>query len=263
MDYKKVITPDALRWVAHGRADKLITVEVGPDPIATLRSIKWANRPQSVYDQAEVARANLNLDPRYCLGRSAVCAAVIEKYFPTTTVAALEVMQDMLRNLMVQDLPSHSMDESYVQELLSYEEPHFALLLGVYQYDPLESFFEQSVRIEHKQVRVLPIWKAIAAAVLVSYASFEISPSARLEVLLHAERVCPELLLIQENKVEPLIALGQTSEALRILEHVLQERPHARCMFVLWGLTQELRYYNMLVRKYGLTAFQLIAKEIS
>ena len=213
------------------------------NPREALSSLQWEITAHGT--QSEIAQANAALAPSYCLGRIALCAAYLERYFPLERVEYAEVLEDALRNLHLHSIPQ-SPSNDYLQELLLYEEPHCLLLIGGIQFDPLLN--QLRLPVEHPRIESYPVWDGIASAWLVARSTLESDPIRKLEMLQQAYALCPGTTLVAENMCGAYLLLGMEKEAQGALAYAIQKRPVARSLFCahllgdqrgLKGLTEE------------------------
>ncbi len=227
--------------------------QVKDTPLETLKTIKFQIPVGSkVFNQQEICHQNLILDSQGCLGRVALAATIMEKHFPSTSLAFGEVWEDYLRSLMLetlQDDPSLKNDVSFMEELLLYEEPHAVLVVDGKQFDPLSLAFGQD--IQHPRIQSFPLWEAIASSIMVSEAQLEKNPAERLKILESAEKLCPGLLMVIENMAEPLELLERNEEVIRKVEWILEKRPNARGFYVACLLTSDPLYCEEIKRIYN------------
>jgi len=219
-------------------------------PMETLKTVNFGVSAISLqYSQEEFVKLNLSVDRRSCLGRAAQAAAIVEKHFPSAKVQLGEVRKNYLAGLMIQILheePLKSLDPSFMQELLMYEEPHLVVVVDGQQFEPLS--IQLGCDIVHPEVATFPIWEGVASAVTVSESHTETNPRKKLDLLWEAEEMCPSMSLVQENICGPMAELGL--DTVGVVDECLRRRPCARTLFVLAVLTGEEKYYEQLARKY-------------
>ena len=214
----------------------------------------------TAYDQAEVAKQAALLDHRNCLGRLASIAHLFEQRFPDTTITYGEVTSDHLRELLLANVMSWQHDESYLHEILMYEEPHGIPVMDDCQYEPLSVVAGWDIK--HPGINQLPLWESIAAAWQVSVANLQTDPRRTLGMLLLAKALQPSLLLVDQNLAATLYVLGYTADAIRISRECFEKRPTARTAFFLHCLTSEPCWRDWMDRTYGLGMFNLIGREV-
>jgi len=215
---------------------------------ATLASFPWKKFIGSqISDQAELSRLNLELDPKGCLGRVALCFAIIEKHFPAEfeRFEYGEVTVDWFWLKLMKQWKDHydpaltPLPEGWVDELLMYEEPHGVVVgKGGYQFDPL-SVLMVGQQVWHPGAFTYEPWPAITSAMFVSQSLLAQNPLEKLRLLREAESACPGTCLVKQNRVLPLTMIGCNVEAAGILRNLASVRPSARLFFVLETLFGE------------------------
>lgn len=215
-------------------------------PLNTLFSLNWEDLCDGDFGQGDMARMNLGLDPRSCLGRSALAVTIIERFFPEAEVKCAEVAQDMFRELLLQQWGKiyntrNWPPDSWLEELLMYEEPHSIVMVDGKQFDPLFCVYAQRANCSvenlfHPGVIEFPAWEEIAAARMVSEAWLEPNPETKLEVLRAANEICPRTIIVRQNIVQPLLSTGRDEdflEAWKITRALCDESPNVRGLMVL------------------------------
>lgn len=236
----------------------LITVMSG-NPFQTLRKIDWDIPVDMEINQEIIARFNIELDKKSCLGRVAQSAAIIERYFPDCRLSYAEVLEDSLRNMMFDVLKKEGARESILKDILLYEEPHAVILINESQYDPISNVL--GVNIRHPKIKIFSLWKGICSSWLVSKAFLHPNPSARLVILEQAQLLCPGTTLVAENKVGVFVMLDKVERAIFELEGLLEKRPTARTLFSLYLLTKNKTYYRKIKKIYSPLMIGILKRE--
>lgn len=232
-------------------------LQVSLDPIQSLQALRWKIPAQGT--QIAVTEANLRLEPTYCLGRVALGAAYLERYFPTTRIEYAEVLTDALANILKRTL-SHSVTEDKLRELLQYEEPHCVLLIDGTQFDPLS--IEVGFPIEHPRVAPYPIWEGVASGWLVAKSLSEPNADVRIKFLQEAEAMCPNTTLVAENKCAAYLSLNRYDEAETELKKAITKRPTARSLFCAY-LLGDSTAHRRLVQEYSVEMVSLLRREVA
>ncbi len=251
-----MITEDLMREMAT--ANLLRIVPVSKDPIEALYGINWTAGDTSM-DQMDIAKANIWLEPIYCLGRLALAAIFMEKYFPAVEISSAEVLEDYLANFMASIMSDPPLP-SELHELLMYEEPHSVLAFkdGT-QFDPLSVGL--GMDIQHPRIESYPIWKQIGSSWLCSQALLEQNRHAKLELLEQAEEFCPNTTLVAENKAGAYMLLGDVDRAIQELDKAIERRPVARSLFGSYLLGNQ-NSYRLLTDKYPPLLVELLKQEV-
>lgn len=218
-------------------------------------------------NEYELAQMNLELDPRGCFGRIAICFALIERHFADQfqRFAFGEVRKDWFwMNLMHQWTTRYahapdSLPSDWIAELLTYEAPHGIVMDASYQYDPLSAMVKGRA-VRHPETAPYPPWPALTASLLVSKAILASDPYEKLRLLDSAEATCPNMLLVKQNRLEPLILLERQMDVADLLHVLLSRRPTARAFFLSEALFE--RKYDECVEIYGDKLWNLIKTEL-
>ena len=185
----------------------------------TLSSVSWTKLCTGSYSQHDLAEMNLELDPRSCLGRLALMVYLVERYFPSlmSLVRCAEVRRDFFRQLMLKQWgPTYDSGrlppESWLMELLMYEDPHSIMSVGGRQCDPLFYAYAEVDGLPvggmaHPSVHEFSPWEAIVAFQMVAEASLLTDPVQAVAILREAEKVCPGTCLVRQNIVGQLVLL--------------------------------------------------------
>jgi hypothetical protein len=234
------------------------------EPIELLRRTRW-NIPGSesgAISQEQIARWNQELDERSCLGRLAKAAVLIGQNFPDSSIMAANVMEDFLRNIMLEMIGKENHPPlSMLEEILLYEEPHAVIQVDGAQFDPISKFMLAD--IVHPKVELHPIWEHITCSLLVSKSNLTENPLEKMNILDQADEICPDTTLVMENKIFPLMLLGKSDEAIRLMLKVVKRRPTARALFVISELTGDAQYRQRLMREYPSGIIEILLEEVS
>jgi hypothetical protein len=227
----------ALEWLATYRTRYIVE----NTPIKTLRTFHWGDLIKGEYDQEQMTKFCLSLDPRGCLGRVALCLAICEQHFAGSewTFRYGEVRNDFFRGiLMDQWQTEYSVgqtvpDDSWFTELLMYDEPHAIIVVNdTDQFDPL-SMAVPDFEVHHGDVVLFNGWNAVACSMAISQAITEKDPARRLAALEAADTLCPGTSQLKEAKVHAFVELGMLSEAETTLRELVFTRPTAKVFWIL------------------------------
>lgn len=231
----------------------VLQYEVGKTALETLKMIKF-NIPVgcNLFTQREIAEQNIVLDQVSCLGRVAQSVAIVEKHHSGCNIEVAEVLEDYFQSIMMRELANDSKksyDDTFIQELLLYEEPHSVLVVNGVQFDPISVMFDAD-DIVHAKIMSNSSWKSICACVLVAQSHLVDSVQSKMDILVEAERLCPGLLVVAENMIGAHIMLGDVDEAMKMLNQLLTTRTSARTLYCIYLLTNDTNYRDKLVDTY-------------
>ncbi len=235
------------------------------DPISFLYAQEWNIPNGSAFPEDEMARMNVRLDDRGCFGRAVKAAVLVEKYFPGEQLMYGEVLEDLLRAMLLQDItPANWHDDTYIAEILQYENPHAIIVCGSKQFDPLFLSLDATpARCRHPRIAEHDIWNGLYATYLTSYANIVDSEKGSVEsisILRIAEKMCPSLILTQELIASRLGMLQLFHESIPILEEVAKKRTDAKILFILWMLTEKPYYRDQIVTLYDKQMLNFLTK---
>lgn len=225
-------------------------------PLETLRNIVW-DIPEGDIPQEKLIKWNLKLDTRSCLGRSAVCILIIEKFFPDHKVMVAEVLGSGLTEYMLQIPMSQKTNEDMITTLL-FEEPQIIITVNGVQYDPLSN---QVTWLKHPKIQEFPAWEAIRAWYLSSKCLALKNYYYQINQLLKIKRICP-MSFVNEKLILAYFSTRNTTRAIKMAVKLIEIKPSARLYFVLYLVTRELKYKDMLEKNYGELMFNVICKSI-
>lgn len=215
------------------------------------------------FSQHEIAGFNDELDLSSCLGKLAIFAVIMEKYYPSHKLRFGEVRNDWFRNRMLEILkesPRMKYDTSFMQEILLYEEPHGILFINDKQFEPLSYYMNE--QIIHPGVQEFSLWEAISSSRLVSRANLTRNLAQRLSILEEAEHICPETSLVAENMVGAYIDADRYNDAIAKALWCHAKRPGARTLLVLYYLTESDVYLEELNEIYTDQMIYILKGEI-
>lgn len=221
--------------IAINQANSMDRPMMGDNLKQALGRLKWSISIGSE-SQEVIGQCNMRLDPKYCLGRTAVTGAWIEKNFPEEEIFYGEVTEDFFANILL-GTKKYRYEDSFLEEVLMYEEPHGVVAFkdGTH-YEPIVSALDYEVVGDYHVTNNHPFWDGVVASYLVSFAlQFPAESSIRLAILELAYKICP-LVVVQENLAGYYIAIGDFETAKQILRRVIALRPHFRSIAVLYLL---------------------------
>ena len=240
------------------------TCQPKTDLIHFLYSLSWNMPSGPAFSQKEMSQMNLDFDERGCLGRAIKAAVLAEKYFPHETIFYGEVLEDFFRNLMITNArPQNWQDESYLEEIIQYEEPHAVIMWGDYQFDALFKLIHPyPENLKHPKVGKREVWPALYSSYLISHANSALEVyknTGNLEeyrrVIQEAKNACPELSLVQEHQAILFFLLDRLDEAQKIAVKISEQRKDAKTLFFLWTITQDQFYQRKIAAEYGPNMF--------
>lgn len=242
----------------------------GVDPTRFLYSLDWSYPQGPAFNEAELSEMNISLDLRSCFGRAVKAAVIASTFFPEKRFYSGEVLNDFFRIYLLQmatEQPSKWSDETFILDLLQYENPHIILVDEEgNQFDPLFKVFGPTGQnLRHPEIQKLGLWEALYAAYLISAANssrFNRNDLASYKNLLElAQKACDGLLLTEENlaSMEDLFKVGVGQVVKRLLK-VSEDKKDARILFNLFLLTNDDVYKNEIVRQYDKRMFEFLTK---
>jgi hypothetical protein len=243
---KKHITPGIALEIARAQLQRLSgTFQAKATVLETLTAFPWQQYSTTSFDQQELSRLNLELDPRTCLGKVALCFAIAEQARTSGAERGYrygEVREDAFRNILLaqwrNEYSGHAgpPPDGWLKELLMYDEPHGVPVFNGQQFDPL-FVVTGNLKMNHPRIVTSPPWFAVASAMTVAQALQESDMSARLDALDAAELLCPNTVLVKENRLLPLVELNYHSDARRIVRELIEIRPTAAIFNLFEALT--------------------------
>jgi len=233
-----------------------VNYKVLSGPLETLKTVDLPFQLADTVNQEEIAKENLVLGLKSCLGQIAVCGAIMEKHFPKEKIALGEVWEDFFANIMAKKFRQNrdsQYDPSFMREWLMYEEPHVILVINGKQFEPLSKFM--GLDVEHPRVQAFPFWEGVAVSRLASVSNCEKDHEERLRLLDLAEEICPGMTLIRENRVQSLVELGMIKEAVECLKWSVERRPNARKLWAICHFMEKIgedssKYLRAFLERY-------------
>jgi hypothetical protein len=247
-----------VRNLAYSKIKKLPKPNTD-NPIEALKNLDWSvpNNEVSV-DQDELVRLNLELDPNYCFGRLAAAAAFVELWFPKAKLQFGEVLEDVLRNIMLDDL-ALPIVESELKELLMYEDPHAVLVIDGMQFDPV--LVKLDLDIRHPKLGLHPIWEGLTVTWLTQKARMANSLDETMGMLRQAEALCPGTSIVTSYFAELEAKHGTNERAIELLAKANELRLTARGLFVAAALGDE-DSFKKFHQIYHPALFRILAEEV-
>ncbi|MBP6904427.1 MAG: hypothetical protein KBB91_00015 [Candidatus Pacebacteria bacterium] len=235
------------------------------DPISFLYSLSW-NIPNGVaFSEEKVAEMNIGFDDAGCFGRALKAAVLCEQFFPTHTMYAGEVCEDLLRSMILEQACAEKWnDETYIAELLQYESPHIVIVDEQgRQFDPI--FAELSAvptQLSHPSVGKLDLWKGLYCSYLVSQAlSYRTSNVRTYQTILEeAFSVYPEMILVKENLASMYCLIGQYEKSIHYAKEASQKRKDAKILMFLYMMTDDEVYKTEIIEQYDKQMFHFLTK---
>lgn len=254
-----------MNYLEHVRGLAYANIEglepVSDHPIESLSALDWdVQVSDEPIDQKQLLQININLEPTYCLGRAARAAAFVEKWFPKSELQYAEVLEDSLRNTMLDVIKQEPLQESMLIELLSYEDPHAVIVVDGVQFDPIS--VQLGMPVVHPKIGVHEVWRGFTADWLIENAKFAETPSEKLGFLYQAEQMCPDTAYRFEAIAAIFIAgAGLSSFAKFNLQRAMALRPTARGLFTLslmGDVESKVRFHEI----YPAELFRLLEQEL-
>lgn len=237
------------------------------DPISFLYSMSWDVPNGAAFPEDMLATMNVNFDERGCFGRAVKGAVLVEQLFPNHTLYAGEVCDDLLRTWLLADATQEKWnDETFIAELLQYENPHIVLVdESGNQFDPL--FKELTLmpkKLRHSQVLQHTLWEGLHCAYLVSEAIVHRNThvDAYLSILERAHTLYPNVVLVKENLASAYCLVGQYEKAIILAKEVAKVRKDAKTLLFLWLLTNDVTYKHSIIEQYDEKVFDFLTKNI-
>ncbi len=235
------------------------------DPISLLYSLSWNVPDGPAFPEEEIVKMNMNLDERGCFGRALKGAVIAEKLFPEHILYAGEVCNDLLRTFMLEGAtPEKWNDETFISELLQYENPHIALVDEAgNQFDPI--FKELTLlpkKLRHPAILKHTLWEGLHCAYMVSQAALsrETNVLEYVRILEETHSLYPEVILVKENLASAYCLVDQYEKAIFLAKEVSLARKDARALLFLWLLTNEEVYQNQIIEEYDEKLFLFLTK---
>ncbi len=208
----------------------------------TLQHFSWGQFNVGLISNESYLQINENLDPVGCMGKIALCYAITERFFPErlSDIKVVEVLQDSFRDTMLkfyrEDCNGFLCNlDGCIEEIVAYEDPHSVLMIGEFQFDPL---FTRAVGIpKHPRVKIHErdflrmIFHLRECSESLKVKDFE----ERLETLTWIYNHV-KLVFARELMIEPLLALNRYSDAIGIMNDLVDERPTAGLFYCLHQL---------------------------
>jgi hypothetical protein len=243
-------------------------ITVKTTALDTLKNAQWSSFTEVSISESELANRNVDFDIESCLTRALLCVLITEKYFPESKIQVAEVCEDLCRNYMLQTallIPVSWDDPTFIEELLMYECPHFAVFVDGIQFDPLV-LKHTHLPQQHPKVNILPeAWTALFAAYLVSVAHQKMKKNDIFEqgrILHFAHSLCPQLLVPQENLISFYSSMGDNKRLVAMCENIFRRRADAKMLWGSFMLTQDKKYYDEFFIHYNEKVFNHILSQI-
>lgn len=237
------------------------------DAISLLYSMSWDVPNGAAFPEEMLAIMNVKFDERGCFGRAVKGAVLAEQLFPNHTLYAGEVCDDLLRTWLLDDAtPEKWNDETFIAELLQYENPHIVLVDEAgNQFDPLfKELTSMPEKLRHPSVLQHTLWEGLHCAYLVSEAIVHRTTNidAYLSILEHAYSIYPNVVLAKENLASAYCLVGQYKKAIILAQEVAEVRKDAKTLLFLWLLTNDVKHKHCIIEQYDEKVFDFLTKNI-
>lgn len=238
------------------------------DPISFLYSLSWDIPIGAAFPEEVLATMNINLDEKGCFGRAVKGAVLAEQLFLNHTLYAGEVCDDLLRTWLLDDATSEKWkDETFITELLQYENPHVVLIdKSDNQFDPIfKELIPFPEKLRHPSVLQHTLWEGLHCNYLISEAIAQKATNidAYLSILEHAHHLYPNVILVKENLAGAYCLIGQYEKAITLAKEVAEVRKDAKTLLALWLLTNDIKYKHCIIEQYDEKVFNFLTKNIS
>lgn len=234
------------------------------NPIEFLYSLDWPINNGPAFPEDDVSVMNIEFDQNGCFGRTVKAAVLAEQFFPDAELYLGEVYEDFLRNLLINGATKENWEDiTYIEEILQYENPHTVIIFEDKQFDPIFKMFPFEIK-SHPSVGRLPLWEGLYCSYLVSKALLAKKTNIResFEILLVALTICPDMILLKENLIGIYGSLYEFGKAIELAKIVKEVRKDARTLFVLWSLTEDDSYKELIISEYNLSMFNYLNSQL-
>ncbi len=253
-----MMTFNQFKTAALGKFNTEVAEEIvkgHEDPISFLYSLGWDIPAGEPFSEAQVNLLNISFDERGCFGRAVKAAVLAERHFPSLDLYAGEVCEDYLRSFLLNQATLENWhDDTYIAEILQYENPHIALVDSAgNQFDPIfKAISATPGDLKHPQVMKLPLWECLYSSYLISVANdvCMTDPASYGVLLDSAYSACPEMILIKENMAGRYAGAGQWEEAIRYAIFAAEHRKDAKILWMLWQMTGDESYADRIRSEY-------------
>lgn len=238
------------------------------DPISFLYSLEWKIPNGAAFSEKKVAEMNITFNETGCFGRALKAAVLCEQFFPRYTLYTGEVCEDLLRAMMLDQSSEEKWnDETYIVELLQYEDPHIVIVDEEgKQFDPI--FVQLSNlpwTLSHPSVRKHDLWIGLYCAYLVSvshqYRNSNIGTYQ--SILEQASSLCSEMVLVKENLSSMYCLIGQDKKSIELGKEASGIRKDAKILFFLYMMTGDDTYKVKITEQYDAKMFYFLTKMYS
>lgn len=237
----------------------------GMSALNYLYSLDWKISPGDPFSEEEMTLLNLSLDTRGCFGRAVKAAVLVENLFPHEEIYCGEVREDLLRKILMDGMSEEEWDDqTYVEEILQYENPHMIIVFGqnLKHFDPI--FNQLSPKPEdffHPSIILHDLWKGLYCMYLVSLALYkkkQESERSAYRTLKLASSYCPESILVKENLLGSAFVLDQHSLFSSISSYLLDGRACAKTLWFMYLVTRDDLYKNRIISEYNIQMFKFL-----
>lgn len=213
----------------------------------------------------EAMIGSININTNSCFGKMLRAAVLAEQLFPNHLLYSGLVCENLFRDMLLGRRldEKYWSDESYIKEILLYEEARIVLVDGEgNHFDPLfEKISYSPEALAHPLVEVYDLWEGLHAFYLI-VSSIEARKNNNLnqycKLLFRANSLYPCNSFVNETLAHLHSLFSRTGKAVELISGVALNHKNAKRLFYLWEITGDVAYKNRIIDGYNSKMFDYL-----
>jgi hypothetical protein len=192
-------------------------------------------------------------------------AVLVEQLFPNDLLYSGLVCENLFRDMLLNRRfeTKYWEDDSYIKEILQYEEARIVLVDGVgNHFDPMFKNISYSPEVlAHPLVEVYDLWEGLHAFYLV-VSAIEARKNNDLnqycKLLFRVNSLYSNNSLVIETLAHLHSLFNRTGKAVSLINEITLNHKNAKRLFYLWEITDDMFYKKMIIDGYSIKMFDYL-----
>ena len=216
-------------------------------------------------EKEEVVMKSININANSCFGKMLKASVLVEQLFPKHSLCSGLVCENLFRDMLLgrKFEAKYWNDDSYIKEILQYEEARIILVDGKGNHlDPLFKKISYSPEtLAHPLVEVYDLWEGLHAFYLIISAvearkNNNLNKYCKLLFRVNSLYSCNSL--VKETLARLHSLFSRTGKAVELVNEIALNHKNAKTLFYLWEITGDEVYKNMIIDDYNIKMFDYL-----